>query len=226
MASQAQDARQRPHAGARTLRQAAAGVFAVTTIVPLLIFVWTLYRLDALYQSYAQIGLALALALALLGFQVFRVLMGRMSNLIQALGRVVEQSARWGPPAELSAPAARPPLRPRSGPVGWPTPTQGDAKVGLTPTRSPDMPVPGIGRVREVSDLSRAMALLWMAEATFLKNQRVSVALLNAASPVRGTLLELRDDGLVVEPDGAGAPLVVGYGSIAAIEPDQLPLGR
>jgi hypothetical protein len=72
-----------------SLQQAASAVFAVTTVVPLLIFVWTLHRLGSLSRLQSQIGLALALATALLGYYIFRRLMGQMSELIRGLGRAV-----------------------------------------------------------------------------------------------------------------------------------------
>jgi hypothetical protein len=64
-------------------------VFAVTTVVPLLIFVWTLHRLGSLSRLQSQIGLGLALSIALLGYYIFRRLMGQMSDLIRGLGRAV-----------------------------------------------------------------------------------------------------------------------------------------
>src|SRR2546425_3894556 len=84
-----------------SLQQAASAVFAVTTVVPLLVFVWTLLRLGALSHVQSQVGLGLALGIALLGFYIFRRLMGQMSQLIHGLGRVVQQSMRpaadsWG----------------------------------------------------------------------------------------------------------------------------------
>ena len=72
-----------------SLQQAASAVFAVTTVVPLLIFVWTLHRLGSLSRLQSQIGLALALGTALLGYYIFRRLMGQMSELIRGLGRAV-----------------------------------------------------------------------------------------------------------------------------------------
>jgi hypothetical protein len=72
-----------------SLQQAASAVFAVTTVVPLLIFVWTLHRLGSLSRLQSQIGLGLALGIALLGYYIFRRLMGQMSELIRGLGRAV-----------------------------------------------------------------------------------------------------------------------------------------
>src|SRR5437899_10753985 len=77
-----------------SLQQAASAVFAVTTVVPLLVFVWTLHRLGALSHVQSQVGLGLALGISLLGFYIFRRLMGQMSQLIHGLGRVVQQGLR------------------------------------------------------------------------------------------------------------------------------------
>ncbi|MBI4269046.1 MAG: hypothetical protein HY615_01830 [Candidatus Rokubacteria bacterium] len=244
-----------PRSRARPLRQAAAAVFAVTTIVPLLIFVWTLHRLDALSRTQAQIGLGLALAIALLGFQIFRVLMGRMSDLVQSLGKAVEQAARsaqrsggtttpqsvLSPPAAAAAPhgEARPSVfaRPAPGapqprpevapPASAPKASAPTAPPGVSAPRPPHagsaLMVPGIGDVQEVQDLSRAMALLWMSEATVLKGQRVSISILSAPRPVTGTLVDVADGGLVLQPDGTAAPIILGYGRVAAIDREQPP---
>ena len=72
-----------------SLQLAASAVFAVTTVVPLLIFVWTLHRLGSLSRLQSQVGLGLALGIALLGYYIFRRLMGQMSDLIRGLGRAV-----------------------------------------------------------------------------------------------------------------------------------------
>src|SRR5881409_1779310 len=77
-----------------SLQQAASAVFAVTTVVPLLVFVWTLHRLGALSHVQSQVGLGLALGISLMGFYIFRRLMGQMSQLIHGLGRVVQQGMR------------------------------------------------------------------------------------------------------------------------------------
>ena len=77
-----------------SLQQTASAVFAVTTVVPLLIFVWTLHRLGSLSRLQSQLGLGLALGIALLGYYIFRRLMGQMSELIRGLGRAVERGSR------------------------------------------------------------------------------------------------------------------------------------
>src|SRR5438093_1538427 len=96
----------RPGAKSNSLRHAASAVFAVTTVLPLLIFVLTLHRIGALNQQQSQVGLGLALGVALFGFYIFRRLMGQMSDLISALGRVVAQGARaTSEPRVASAPS-------------------------------------------------------------------------------------------------------------------------
>src|SRR5499426_4899298 len=89
-----------------SLQQAASAVFAVTTVVPLLIFVWTLHRVGSLSLVQSQVGLGLALGIALLGYYIFRRLMGRMSSLIQGLGRVVQQGMRPAGDARANLAAA------------------------------------------------------------------------------------------------------------------------
>ena len=88
-----------------SLQQAASAVFAVTTVVPLLIFVWTLHRLGSLSVLQSQVGLGLALGIALLGYYIFRRLMGQMSDLIRGLGRAVERGSRSSADGRPASPA-------------------------------------------------------------------------------------------------------------------------
>src|SRR5262245_35338447 len=89
------------------LQQAASVIFALVAVVPLLIFAWTLHALGAIRSTQAQLSLGLALAVALLGFWMFRSLLGRMAEVVQALAAAVDQSnrARRAPPAPAVAPA-------------------------------------------------------------------------------------------------------------------------
>src|SRR5204862_7198776 len=73
----------------RGLRQAASTVFMLTAVLPLLVLTWTLARLRVLHTLEAQIGLAIALGVALLGLAVFRSLMARLSNVIVSLRMLV-----------------------------------------------------------------------------------------------------------------------------------------
>src|SRR5437660_9885210 len=88
-----------------SLQQAASAVFAVTTVVPLLIFVWTLHRLGSLSRLQSQVELGFALVTALLGYYIFRRLMGQMSELIRGLGRVVDRGGRSESDGRLSSTA-------------------------------------------------------------------------------------------------------------------------
>lgn len=98
----------------RGLQQAASVIFALVAVVPLLIFAWTLHSLGAIRSTQAQLSLGLALAVSLLGFWMFRSLLGRMAEVVQALAAAVEQASRIRrPPAPVpvaSAPPAPAPI--------------------------------------------------------------------------------------------------------------------
>ena len=69
----------------RSLQQTASVLFVLMAVLPLLIFTWLLYRLDALSRHEAQIGLAVSLVLALAGFVIFRSLMRQLSDFVTAM---------------------------------------------------------------------------------------------------------------------------------------------
>jgi len=224
-------------------------VFGVTTVVPLLIFVWTLHRIGALVRIESQMGLGLALAIALLGYYIFRRLMGRMSQLIQGLGRVVQQGMRPAGDAKAKLTAAgkatgliteyKPPARDEF--VEPPTalaaePAMAHAAVAGSRTSAPrregpiaepvleqvpppahrSAPIPGLGMIQEVDDLSHAMAKLWMAEALGYKGQRVALTIMNARAPLTGTLVDVTHDELVL--DQGGTQVTVNYGRLSGID--------
>ena len=226
-----------------SLQQAASAVFAVTTVVPLLIFVWTLHRLGSLSRLQSQIGLALALATALLGYYIFRRLMGQMSELIRGLGRAVGTRsaldgrvntaaqdrapglvAEYRPPAlgaqPHTAPSASAP-RPTPAPahaatVGAPVVATATAEaVEIEPPRPQG--IPGLGMIQEVDDLSRAMAKLWMGEAMAYKDRRVALSIMNSRVPITGTLIEVTPEGLLVDQDG-GKQVAVSFGRLSGID--------
>lgn len=66
-----------------SLREAAAIIFALTAVLPLLVFLFFLSRLELLQKTEAQLSLFLALLIALFGFVVFRGLINRISKLAQ-----------------------------------------------------------------------------------------------------------------------------------------------
>ncbi len=195
-----------------TLRQAASALFGFTTIVPLMIFVWTLYRLDALSKLEFQVDLGLALGIALLGFYVFRQLMGLMSDLIQIVGAAVERSTRQAAAARTPLPG----LFPAPAPPGGAT-VSGVPAAASAPAAPAAEGVPGLGPVQEVRELSRTTALLWQAEADIKKGRRVVVSVMNASRPIPGKLVDVGDDGIVLEVEGPER-ITVSYRRISAID--------
>jgi hypothetical protein len=233
-----------------SLQQATSAVFGVTTVVPLLIFVWTLHRIGALARVESQVGLGLALGIALLGYYIFRRLMGRMSQLIQGLGRVVQQGMRPAGDAKAHPTTAgkasgliteyKPPAReqstepaptahvvrshaPQTAIAGAAAPESHEAAPAEAPMLEPvpprvhrSAPIPGLGMIQEVDDLSHAMAKLWMAEALGYKGRRVALTIMNARAPLTGTLVDVTHDELVL--DQGGAQVTVNYGRLSGID--------
>src|SRR5262245_48670083 len=237
-----------------SLQQAASAVFGVTTVVPLLIFLWTLHRIGALAHVESQVGLGLALGIALLGYYIFRRLMGRMSSLIQGLGRVVQQGMRPAGDAranlaaagkasglitEYKPPAREQPLEPAPAPhpataqpamahaaiAGAATSESRPTAPAADPILEPvsvlqpvhrSTPIPGLGMIQEMDDLSHAMAKLWMAEALGYKGRRVALTIMNARAPLTGTLVDVTHDELVL--DQGGAQVTVNYGRLSGID--------
>jgi hypothetical protein len=142
-----------------SLQQAASAVFAITTVVPLLIFVWTLHRLGSLSRLQSQIGLGLALGIALLGYYIFRRLMGQMSELIRGLGRAVgtrsAADGRVNAAAQDRAPGLIAEYRP---------PALG-AQPHSAPSASAPRPVPAPARVATVATPAAATATTHTAAA-------------------------------------------------------------
>jgi len=224
-----------------SLQQAASAVFAVTTVVPLLIFVWTLHRIGSLSLIQSQVGLGLALGIALLGFYIFRRLMGQMSELIRGLGRAVARSSSDGRPdaqdrapgliAEYKPPATAAVPHPATAvAAARPAPSAVREAAAIAPsaaaaTTAPvvefeaprPQSVPGLGMIQEVDDLSRAMAKLWMGEAAAYQGRRVSLSIMNSRVPITGTLIDLTQDGLLIEQDGGGQ-VAVSYSRLSGID--------
>ena len=226
-----------------SLQQAASAVFAVTTVVPLLIFVWTLHRLGSLSRIQSQLGLGLALVIALLGYYIFRRLMGQMSELIRGLGRAVERGARsasegrvgsagperapgliaeYKPPAGGAAPHPAPAAAAaHQAPARVATVAAPAAVTAAAPVLEFEAPrsqsVPGLGMIQEVDDLSRAMAKLWMGEAVAYQGRRVALSIMNSRVPIVGTLVDLTQDGLLIDQDGGGQ-VAVSYSRLSGID--------
>jgi len=72
------------------LRRAADSIFALISLLPLLLFVFFMWHFGRLSETMAQVGVLLALVIALLGFVIFRQMVDRISDRIIDLNRVVE----------------------------------------------------------------------------------------------------------------------------------------
>jgi hypothetical protein len=218
------------------LRQAAAVIFALVAIVPLLTFAWTLHALDVIKRTEAQVGLGLSLAVALLGFWMFRVMLGRMSEVVQALVAAVDHGNRVRRPVPtdthpVSAPAtaattaattvATPAPRPQTPAPSGAALEAARAKI-VAPSPFATAPVsreralPGVGNIREFGEVTRTMGALWQREAKSHLGRRVQISVANSREPLVGTLSEVSDDGLILElPD---EPIAIAYRRITAIE--------
>src|SRR5437867_7150831 len=67
------------------LRRAAAIIFALVGVLPLLLFVFFLWHFDLAARTEAQMGLFLALVVAVLGYAVFHRMVARISSLARAV---------------------------------------------------------------------------------------------------------------------------------------------
>jgi hypothetical protein len=199
-----------------TLRNAASIVFALTAVIPLLLFTYTLYLLGQLGQFQAQMGLGVALGCALVGLFIFSNLMARLGEVL----RFVEgQPAPAVPPsgaAETSAAADRaaPPLHSPGSPP-WPGPG------GLV--------VPGLGTITAASRAASAarqaagvfdevQKTMWHAEAQQHLGRRVLISVKNAPEPIAGSLAQIAEDGVLLERDDQR--VAVSYLRITNIEAD------
>jgi two-component system NtrC family sensor kinase len=112
------------------LREAASTIFALTAILPLLVFVYFMWRFGLLESTEAQIGIFLALAIALLGYVLFRRLTQRVADLGRALGQALAVPAK---PAEKAA-----------------------AVPVAAPRGSSTAAVAGLGQVNEIGEIAQA----------------------------------------------------------------------
>ena len=94
----------------QTLLQAASTIFVLMTVLPLLIFTWTLYTLDGLQRDTAQIGLGLSLIISLTGFVVLRAIRSQLSELSRGIVRAVGDHGTQArsQPGSLAAPGIGP----------------------------------------------------------------------------------------------------------------------
>ena len=174
----------------RGLRQAASTVFILTTVLPLLIVTWTLYRLRALERVDVQLSLFLALAVALLGFVVFRSLMAQLSDVILSLRTLVA----WRASREGASP---------------PAPRPATAGPSRSTARAPAGNVAALGEISELRESQGTITAMWEAEASAYLGRAVLVHVRNSSTPIAGTLLEVTPDGVLFEQNGK--QVAIGY---------------
>ncbi|MDO8477645.1 MAG: hypothetical protein Q7W02_15885 [Candidatus Rokubacteria bacterium] len=225
-----------------TLRRASSVVFALISVLPLLLFAYTLYALDVLHHNVAQIGLGSALVLSMIGFYIYSVMMSRLSDILRDLeadesaqppsgathgatqGPVVTMAVEPGPSGPMAeshtAGASRQVPAP---PSGRPSPFAVRGRSGAGGRGG--LVVPGMGRITELKPAA-ASALsdldsMWRAEAEPLLGKRVLVAVRNAPDPMKGILAQVTQDGLILDQNGTRVG--ISYARVSAIEADTTP---
>ncbi|HEU5196762.1 MAG TPA: hypothetical protein VFW70_18625 [Methylomirabilota bacterium] len=212
------------------LQQAASMIFALVAVVPLLIFAYTLHTLGAIRSTQAQISLGLALSVALLGFWMFRSMLGRMAEVVQLLVAAVEQANRGRrPPGTPASGAPGGNGSAGSGAAAHASPVAGASGLAATPRHAAaasaanaakrtdaDRAIPGVGNIREIAEVARTMDVLWHREAAAHVGKRVSISVANSREPLIGTISEVSDDGLILDQaDGQNA---IAYRRVTGID--------
>ena len=201
-----------------TLRNAASIVFALTAVIPLLLFTYTLYLLDLLGKSQAQMGLGVALGCALVGLFIFSNLMARLSELLRFLEEQPPPGAA-GPaePGVTADRASQPVTVATNGPMTPPWPGPGGL-VG-----------PGLGTITAASRAASAarqaagvfdevQKTMWHAEAQRHLGRRVLISVKNAPEPIAGSLAQIAEDGVLLEQEDQR--VAVSYLRITNIDAD------
>ncbi|HEX9419924.1 MAG TPA: hypothetical protein VGA81_12785 [Methylomirabilota bacterium] len=221
-----------------TLRRASSVVFALISVLPLLLFAYTLYALDVLHHLTAQIGLGSALVLSMIGFYIYSVMMSRLSEILRDIeagedsptttrttqGPVVTMAVEPGPSGPVAASHAAGASRQIPAPPSdRPSPFAGKGRSASGGRGG--LVVPGMGRITELkgTDAGATSDLdsMWRVEAEPLLGKRVLVAVRNATEPVKGTMSQVTQDGLIIDQDGT--KLGISYTRVSAIEADTTP---
>ena len=221
-----------------TLRRASSVVFALISVLPLLLFAYTLYALDVLDRHVAQIGLGSALVLSMIGFYIYSVMMSRLSDILRDIetqdpaspppgptqGPVVTMAVEPGPSGPMAeGRIARGPRQAAAPPPGQPSPFPAKGRSGAGGRGG--LVVPGVGRIAELkpTDASALSDLdsMWRAEAEPLLGKRVLVAVRNAQDPIKGILAQVTPDGVIIDQDGNKTG--ISYTRVSAIEADTTP---
>jgi len=221
-----------------TLRRASSVVFALISVLPLLLFAYTLYALDVLHHLIAQIGLGSSQVLSMIGFYIYSVMMSRLSEILRDIeagedsptttrttqGPVVTMAVEPGPSGPVAASHAAGASRQIPAPPSdRPSPFAGKGR-SATGGRG-GLVVPGMGRITELkgADAGATSDLdsMWRVEAEPLLGKRVLVAVRNATEPVKGIMSQVTQDGVIIDQDGT--KLGISYTRVSAIETDTTP---
>ena len=221
-----------------TLRRASSVVFALISVLPLLLFAYTLYALDVLHHLTAQIGLGSALVLSMIGFYIYSVMMSRLSEILRDIeagedspmttrttqGPVVTMAVEPGPSGPVAASHAAGASRQIPAPPSdRPSPFAGKGRSASGGRGG--LVVPGMGRITELkgADAGATSDLdsMWRVEAEPLLGKRVLVAVRNATEPVKGIMSQVTQDGVIIDQDGT--KLGISYTRVSAIEADTAP---
>ena len=225
-----------------TLRRASSVVFALLSVLPLLLFAYTLYTLDVLHHDVAQIGLGSALVLSMIGFYIYSVMMSRLSDILRELeAGEPAQPLAGATPAATQDPVVTMPVEPGpSGPMAEGHTAGASPGNPVPPPRRPSpfaargssgargrggLVVPGMGRITELKPAA-ASALsdldsMWRAEAEPFIGKRVLVAVRNAPEPMKGILARVTQNGVIL--DQSGNNVGISYARLSTIEADTTP---
>ncbi len=174
-----------------TLRRVASIALSLASVIPLLLFVYTVLDLGVIHHTSAQVTLALALGSTVVGTYIFWVMLARLSNMLRA--------------ATATAEAA-------------PSPESGAAGDAPGPAQ---FEIPGMGQVGEVHAFLTPLedlGAVWRTEAEPHIGRPVLVSVMNAVEPIGGVLTQVAHDGLLLDRDGQRVGIT--YRRISAIELD------
>ena len=179
-----------PRARSYTLQRAAVVVFAFVAVLPMLLYVDTLYLLGALDRTLVLVNLGLAVGAILIGFYLFWSMTGRMAEILRAA-----QERQEAAPHGHTEPAAE-----------FHMPVFGAIRE-IEPIRETDMMAGAVEQLR----------MVWEAEAQPHLGRRVAISVRNAPEPIVGTLAQITENGLLIV-DGESHKVGVSYRRISAIE--------
>ena len=94
----------------RGLRRAADAIFAMVSLLPLVLFAFVTWHSGRIGETTAQVGILLAVIIALLGFLVLRQMVDRIAEQVMDLGRVARGETSQAPPTATSEAAVVPGL--------------------------------------------------------------------------------------------------------------------